>query len=110
MAIPNFGSPANFGDWTTYAGFDSTKPMMGIVPPLGKSQFEKQPIPPTFAQVGQRMQDVGTQLSQGNFANALKTFASGAVPPVTPVTSTAPIQNNQPKDLNGDGMISDFEE
>lgn len=107
MTIPNlsFGSAPSFGDWTRYAGFDSSKPMMGIVPPIGQ-EATKQPIAPTFAQIGQRVQDVGSQLSQGNFQSAAKTFVSG-IPAVAPLK---PVQNNQPQDLNGDGMIFDFED
>ena len=107
MTIPNmnFNAAPNYGDWTRYAGFDSTKPMMGIVPPIGQ-EATKQPIAPTIAQIGQRVQDVGAQLSQGNFLNAGKTLAGG-VPPIAPLK---PLQNHQPQDLNGDGMISDFEE
>ena len=107
MTIPNlnFGSAPSFGDWTRYAGFDSSKPMMGIVPPVGE-EMTKQPVAPTLSQIGQRVQDVGSQFAQGNFVNAAKTFVGG-VPPVAPAKITP---NNQPQDLNGDGMISDFEE
>ena len=110
MATSNmsFGATPNFGDWSRYAGFDSSKPMMGIVPPIGQ-EATKQPVAPTFAQIGQRFQDVGNQLGQGNFMSAAKTFVGG-VPPVVPVAQAKPIQNNQPQDLNGDGMISDFED
>lgn len=105
--VPNFGTPANFADWTQYAGFDATKPMMGIAPPAAQREATKQPVAPTIAQIGQRAQDVGTQLSQGNFSDAFKTFVSGAaVPGAKPAT----IQQNQPRDLDGDGMISDFED
>jgi hypothetical protein len=111
MAVPNFGSPKNYGDWAQYAGFDSSKPMMGIAPPLTNQAVQPQPVAPTIVQVGQRMQDVGTQFSQGNFMNAAKTFINGAaVPGAKPAVTIAPIPQNQPKDLDGDGMISDFEE
>lgn len=105
--VPNFGTPANFADWTQYAGFDANKPMMGIAPPMTQQAPAQQPVAPTVAQFGERMQNVGSQLSQGNYSNAFKTFVSGAaVPGVKPAT----VQQNQPKDLDGDGMISDFED
>ena len=109
MAIPNFGSQSNFGDWTRYAGLDPTKPMMGIAPVFGESDFSKKPVIPTIAQVGQRIQSAGSELAQGNFSNAAKTFATGGI---APIVSAAPSQNvaTQQKDLNGDGMISDWEE
>ena len=105
----NFGNPKNYGDWTQYAGFDSSKPMMGIVPSFGQ-EMVKQPVAPTIAQIGQRVQDVGTQLGQGNFANAAKTFINGAAVPGVSVAPNVTSATPASKDVNGDGMISDWEE
>lgn len=96
----NFGQPANFADWSQYAGFDPNKPIIGIAPPSSKGA-----VMPTMSQVGQRVSDIGTQLGQGNILNAVKTFQGGAAP-VAAVAKTTPA----PIDKDGDGMISDWEE
>jgi hypothetical protein len=98
----NFGDPKGFTDWTKYAGFDANRPMMGIAPP---SSGGMAPISPTIAQVGQRVSDVGTQLGQGNFMGAVKTF-QGVPAAVVPVAANKPM----PVDKDGDGMISEWEE
>jgi len=104
----NFGNPKSFVDWTKYAGFDPNKPMIGVAPPATGGMA---PIAPTMAQVGQRITDVGAQLGQGNFMNAVKTFQSGAAP-AAPAAPGAPAAANKPMpvDKDGDGMISDWEE
>jgi hypothetical protein len=101
----NFGQPTQFADWTKYAGFDPNKPMIGIAPP---TTAPAAPVSPTMAQVGQRISDVGTQLGQGNFTNAIKTFQGGAIPAAT--ATVAPANKPMPVDKDGDGMISDWEE
>lgn len=101
----NFGDPKGFTDWTKYAGFDSNKPMMGIAPP---SSAGVAPVSPTMAQVGQRVSDVGTQLGQGNFMGAVKTFQGG--PAVAPGLPAVSLNKPMPVDKDGDGMISDWEE
>jgi len=106
----NFGDPKAFADWTKYAGFDPNKPVMGIAPPVNAASA---PVSPTLAQVGQRISDVGSQLGQGNFMNAVKTFQGGAVPAntVAPgVPAVASVNKPMPVDKDGDGMISDWEE
>jgi hypothetical protein len=102
----NFGDPKGFADWTKYAGFDANKPMMGIAPP---SQDAKTPVSPTFAQIGQRLSDVGGQLGQGNFMGAMKAY-QGA--PSTPGLPALPVPGAPaaPVDKDGDGMISEWEE
>lgn len=97
----NIGSPLNFADWTRYAGFDPNKPLISGIAPPGQ---EKAPVAPTIKQFTDRLGDVGTQLAQGNFQNAAKTFTTGAA--VMPAVSN-PMQS---KDKDGDGMISEWEE
>jgi hypothetical protein len=106
----NFGDPKGFADWTKYAGFNANKPMIGIAPP---ATADAAPVSPTLAQVGERMSNVGTQLGQGNFLNAFKTFQGGAVPANTvapSVPAVASVNKPMPVDKDGDGMISDWEE
>lgn len=85
-SISSFGKPTNYGDWTQYAGFDPSKPMMGAVMPPSFGGV------PTFGQVKQKMQSV--------------------VGSVAPVAAVASPQVTVPavQDLDGDGMISDWEE
>lgn len=109
----NFGTPRNYGDWTTYAGLDSTKPMMGVVPPMQQTGGVAPPTAPTFGQMADRFSQVANQIGQGNFGNAAKTFMSGGAPAVKPAAGVivpgVPAAT-QPKDLDGDGMISEWEE
>jgi hypothetical protein len=86
-SVSSFGKPSNYGDWTQYAGFDPSKPMMGAVMPPSFGGAA-----PTFGQMKQKAQSI-----------------VGSVVPVAAVTSpqvTVPAV----KDLDGDGMISDWEE
>lgn len=111
----NFGNPSTFADWRQYAGFDPNKSMMGgIAPPSGSAS----PVAaPAIQDVAKRFADVGSQLSSGNFMNAANVAMTGkplignaasvaAAVPVANTVSTNPVA----KDLNGDGMISEWEE
>lgn len=106
----NFGDPKGFADWTRYAGFDPNKPVIGVAPPANAPVA---PVSPTMTQVGQQIAHMGTQLGQGNFMNAAKIFQGGAVPATTAavVSGTSATTNKpMPRDQDGDGMISDWEE
>lgn len=117
MAAPitSFGAPINYGDWTRYAGFDSKKPMMGmmepVVPPT-TTPGAVQPVAPTISQFAQRVGDVGQQFAQGNFKNAANMFMTGKIaqPPATSPIVAPAAAVTMPQDKNGDGMISDWEE
>lgn len=115
----NFGNPSSFADWRKYSGFDPNKSFIGgVAPPNGATS----PIAaPSIQDIGKRFSEVGSQLSSGNFMNAANVAMTGKVPAGNPVgnpvgaVATVPVAtvgatNSTAKDLNGDGMISEWEE
>lgn len=86
-SISSFGKPINYGDWSQYAGLNPEKPMMGAVMPPSFGA-----VAPTFGQIKEKAQSI-----------------FGSAPPVA-ANVVPQITTPAVKDLNGDGMISDWEE
>jgi hypothetical protein len=86
----NFGNPANFADWSKYAGFNPNSSITG----MDSSAASAQPVvPPTMAQVTDTFSKVGDQLGSGNFAGAYQSYVGKSpVAPTTPQTSTPQVQ------------------
>lgn len=64
-----YGSPGQYADWTKYAGLDRKTGMVGVAPPDQSS--------------GNLVDNVSgaiSELQQGNFMNAMKTFQYGKKP------------------------------
>lgn len=76
----NYGDPSSYADWTKYAGFDPTTPIvgMGVSPPS-----MNQGVAPSMADIGQRATDVFDQLKQGNIGQAVQTYQFGKPVPKT---------------------------
>lgn len=72
-----FADPSKFGDWATYAGFDRRTGDVGVAPVS----------PPSMEDIQNKISDTSSQLGQGNFAQAAKTFL-GIKPPTSPEVKT----------------------
>jgi hypothetical protein len=65
-----FANPADFSDWARYAGFNRKTGEIGVAPDST----------PSMSDLQNRIGNTGDQLQQGNFVQAMKTFA-GYKPP-----------------------------
>lgn len=98
----NFGNPANFADWSKYAGFNPNSSVTG----MDSASAPVAPVAPTMTQVTDTFSKVGDQLSSGNFLGAYQSYVGKT--PVAPTTQNATTPQVQPAPkVNGFGH--DFE-
>ena len=94
----NFASPAKWGDFATYGGFNRTTgemtdsplatPAKGVPPPESMSDVFKQAIAPAM-QKYTNISNAATQLGQGNVIQAYNAYNA---PP--PAQTQQPVQDN----------------